>query len=89
MEINREHFGTYGWAALAAGVAAFDILSPETLSHAVDRALERPVGRYFALGAIAVTAAHLVNVLPEKADPYHYIWRGYTQILKVSNLNKE
>jgi hypothetical protein len=42
-------------------------------------ALERPVGRYAAIGALAVTAAHLLRVyeklgVPE-ADPFHQIAR--------------
>lgn len=66
----ESHAGSYGWIAIAAGVAAFDYFSPETLSHAVDRALEHPVRRYAAIGAIAVTSAHLLNLLPERLDPF-------------------
>lgn len=66
----ESHAGTYGWIGLAAGVAAFDYLSPETLSHAVDRALERPVGKYLAIGSMAIVGAHLLNLLPEKIDPF-------------------
>lgn len=64
------HAGTIGWVALAAGVAAFDYFAPETLSSAVDRALETPRGRYLAIGAVAVTAAHLLNLIPENVDPF-------------------
>ncbi|UOF77999.1 hypothetical protein [Caudoviricetes sp.] len=70
MERNESHAGTYGWVALAAGVAAFDYFAPETLSHAVDRALERPMGRYAAIGAVAITAAHLLNLIPKEYDPF-------------------
>ena len=70
MEKNDSHAGTYGWVALAAGIAVFDYFAPETLSHAVDRALECPRGRYAAIGAVALTAAHLLNVLPKQADPF-------------------
>lgn len=70
MEKHESHAGTYGWIALAAGVAAFDYLAPETLSHAVDRALERPYGRIAAIGAVAVTAAHLLNLIPREYDPF-------------------
>lgn len=61
------------WLALGAGVAAWDILCPpgETLSEGVDRALEHPVYRAVALGGIAVTAAHLANLLPDRIDPFH------------------
>lgn len=71
---NESRAGTYGWIALAAGVAAFDRFSNETLSHAMDRALERPYGRYAAIGAVAVTAAHLLNVIPEQYDPFNYVF---------------
>ena len=70
MERGESHAGTYGWVALAAGVAAFDYFAPETLSSAVDRALECPRARYMAIGAVAVTAAHLLNLLPESIDPF-------------------
>lgn len=70
MEKGESHIGTAGWVALAAGVAAFDYYMPETLSHAVDRALERPRARYMAIGAVAVTAAHLLNLIPEQLDPF-------------------
>lgn len=63
--------GDYGWIGLTAGVIAFDALAPETLSGAVDRYLERPIGRIVAIGAIAVTGAHLMNLLPERLDPIH------------------
>lgn len=74
-----EHAGTYGWIALAAGVAAFDYLSPETLSSAVDRALERPRGRYAAIGAVAITAAHLLNIIPEQYDPFKLLPSRFSQ----------
>lgn len=61
------------WIALVAGVAAFDYFAPETLSEAFDRALERPVGRFFAMGAVAITGAHLLNVLPKRVDPLHQL----------------
>jgi hypothetical protein len=59
------------WIGLAAGVAAYDALCPrgETLSEGIDAALERPIGRYLAIGAVAVTSAHLLNILPNKIDP--------------------
>lgn len=66
------------WTAIGAGVLAYDILCPqgETLSEGMDGALERPFGRYLAIGAVAITGAHLLNALPERLDPLH-------QVLKV------
>lgn len=71
---------TVAWCGLAAGVAAYDILCPpgETMSEGVDRLLEHPHKRIAALGAIAITAAHLANILPEKIDPFHHLtkWKN-------------
>lgn len=53
--------GNYGWVGLAAGVIAWDVLAPETLSSAADRYLKHPIGKYIALGATAIVAAHVVN----------------------------
>jgi hypothetical protein len=69
--MSPEKSGTVGWCLLGAGVAAWDYLMPETLSGAVDRALESPRGRYLAIGAVAVTAAHLLNILPKQVDPFY------------------
>jgi hypothetical protein len=63
---------TLAWATLATSVAAYDVLCPkgETLSEGVDRALEHPLGRILAVGAIALTASHLMNLLPTQVDPF-------------------
>lgn len=76
----REHLtARNGWLAMGVGIAAFEIACPkgETLSEGVDRALEHPRLRYMAIGAVALTAAHLLNVLPEDKDPFHYalLWK--------------
>lgn len=65
---------TLAWCAIAVGVAGYDLscLPGETLSEAADRALERPVGKVLALGAIALTASHLANLLPEQIDPFYH-----------------
>lgn len=77
--MERPKPSTVAWGTIAAGVAAYDVFCPqgETLSEGVDRALERPYGKVIALGAIAVTAAHLANLLPERVDPFHQAlkWR--------------
>lgn len=67
MEIKKEHISTAGWVGLTAGVIAFDILSPQTLSTAFDRYLEHPVKKWLAIGSVAVTGAHLLNI-PEHFD---------------------
>lgn len=59
------------WMVLGAGVLAHDVFCKqgETLSEGVDRALESH--KVLALGAIALTALHLANVIPPKYDPIH------------------
>lgn len=71
--MERPRPSTLAWVGLATGVAAYDALCPqgETMSEAVDRALETRTGRVLALGAIAVTSCHLANILPERYDPFH------------------
>lgn len=63
------------WIGLGVGVSVYEMLCPEgqTLSEEVDRVLENPRVRYLVLGAIAVTAAHLANVLPEQVDPFEQV----------------
>jgi len=70
MKNPESHIGTVGWACIGAFVVAWDVYAPETLSGAVDRALEHPVGKYAAIGGVAVTGAHLLNLLPEQVDPF-------------------
>lgn len=69
----KENPSRAAWLALAGGVACYDLLAPSghTLSEACDRALEKhPV---MTLGAIALTAGHLANIIPEQLDPIHRI----------------
>lgn len=60
--ISKENISTAGWFGLTAGVIAFDILAPQTLSSAFDRYLEHPVKKWLAIGSVAVTGAHLLNI---------------------------
>lgn len=71
--MRKPEVSTVAWAGLIAGVAAYDMLAPDTqmLSERVDRGLERhPLVTTLAIGA---TALHLLNVLPEKIDPIHQV----------------
>lgn len=68
------------WGAIGLGVAAYEVLCPhgETLSEGVDQALEHSrLRRAATVSAIAVTALHLCNAIPEKLDPFHYalLWK--------------
>lgn len=68
---NETNQGSVGWALLAGGVLLWDRLAEETLSHAFQRGLNNSLSRPFCLGALAVTAAHLLDVIPEKTDPFY------------------
>ena len=59
------------WAAIISGVVYHDALCEDndTLSEVVDRALEKHPVLIHAL--VLITAAHLLNWLPTKVDPYH------------------
>jgi len=61
MEKLESKAGTYGWLCLGAGIVAWDLLAKETLSHAADRALEHPIGKYAALVGGIVVTAHVFN----------------------------
>jgi hypothetical protein len=71
--MNKEHAGDIGWGLLAAGVIAWDVLAPETLSGAVDRYLEHPKGKYLAWAAGGIVTGHVLNIIPPKYDIIHLI----------------
>lgn len=62
-------------AGLVGGVICYDLLlakDGQTISEGVDALLERGgVSRAVTLGAIAITAGHLSNLIPQKYDPIH------------------
>lgn len=59
-----------GWLAIGLGVLAYELACPkgELLSEGVDRALEKQ--KLLTIGAVAITSAHLLNLLPEQVDPF-------------------
>lgn len=65
------------WMGLAAGIAIYEALAPENelLTHQAHRLVhhENRSIRAAAVGVIGTTALHLLDVLPPKADPYHWI----------------
>lgn len=65
------------WLGIGAFVLAHDVLcgQGEMLSEGVDRALEKH--KLLTLGAIAITAGHLANVLPEQIDPYAQLAKAF------------
>jgi hypothetical protein len=66
------------WAALGIGVLAYELLAREgeLLSHQVDRWLETHPAVTWAV--VTLTAAHLLNVIPPRADPWvwAFAWRN-------------
>lgn len=78
MELPRP--STLGWAGLIAGIAAYDYLCPqgETLSEGFDHLMETKTGKVVAIGAVALTGAHLLNLLPDRLDIYH----GFGNVLQ-------
>lgn len=78
---SQEHVGTVGWAGIAAGVYLFDKYASESLTHAFERGREseNKLIQAATIGALAVTAAHLLDVLPHRADPFYLIrdWKRH------------
>jgi hypothetical protein len=67
---NRIRPADRAWLALAIGVGAYELMAREgeLMSHSYDRwLLNHPVMTW---GATLITAAHLLNMLPERCDPY-------------------
>ena len=69
----ESHIGTWGWAAIAGFVVAWDLTQQESLTHAFERARTHPVGRVAALGGLAITSAHLLNMIPRQYDPFYRV----------------
>lgn len=81
--------GTHAWAALGLGIALWEYYGTETLSNAVDRYLEHPVKRVVAIGAVAITGAHLLNLYEhfgmESIDPYERVGQLFNKLQGVEN----
>lgn len=58
---------------MGACLAVVELLAPpgETLSETMDDWLESHHGKALCYMAVGVTAAHLINMLPERYDPIH------------------
>lgn len=70
----RRHFtARNGWLAILTVAGVFEALAldGELLSHGVDRALvSHP---WLTRGVIIVTAMHLLNTIPPRADPFSIV----------------
>lgn len=80
-------YGNRGWIGLAIYLAIVEAAAPpgETLSEAMDKWLERHPGKALSHIAVAVTAAHLLNLIPPRLDPIHlaFSWRHHLQRIAV------
>jgi hypothetical protein len=65
-------YSTKAWLGLGAYIAATEVCAPEgeLLSQAVDRWLEKHPARTVSALSIVGTALHLLNLLPERYDPF-------------------
>ena len=70
--MNKLHQSGYGWIGLTAGIVAYEVLCDpgETLSEAVDRYMTSRLGKAACFAATTLTAAHILNLIPEKYDPF-------------------
>lgn len=64
------------WIVLGVGILGYEVLAKEgeLLSEQIDRWLERH--RFFTTAAVMITAAHLLNWLPKRVDPFHLVFSG-------------
>lgn len=71
--VEERRPSTLAWAGLVGGVICYDLLAPEgeTLSEGFDTFIENH--KVLALGAVAITAGHLANLIPQRFDPIHQI----------------
>jgi len=86
--MNHEKQGTLFWAGLAAYVALCDVFGKETLTHAFGRGLENPRTRPFVVGALGITALHLLKVIPVEADPFYVARELYDRSKDFFNQNQ-
>jgi len=72
MLIRRD---TAAWVGLVAYIVAAEYFlthrSHPLMSESFDRWLGTPHGRILCWAVTGSTAAHLLNLLPNKIDPYH------------------
>lgn len=74
---ERRKIGEAAWLIGLGAVAAYEVACPpgHTLSEALDHHIEHPIKRRLIEGALAITALHLTNRLPDAVDPYHQVAR--------------
>lgn len=82
---ERSKAGTLGWAVLGGFVLGWDLFAPETLSSAVDRALETRMGKVASTAGVLVVGAHLLNVFDNLGVP-DPITSGFDVLAKVRSV---
>ena len=65
--------GLIGWGLVAGAVGVWDTMNQQTMTESFQDALEDPVKKYLALGGMAITCAHLLDVIPHQIDPFHVL----------------
>jgi hypothetical protein len=70
---SETNIGAVGWGAIGVFALAWDMYAEQTLSNFAHERISDPRTRLLALGAVAVTAAHLTR--PESLRSYDPITR--------------
>lgn len=63
--------GALGWVLIGAGVLVWDLVAPETLSAAFQRAHEHRASKVAVITAWGMLTLHLFRKLPAPVDPLH------------------
>lgn len=63
--------GSWGWVGLGLAIISWELVAPETLTHAFQRGYEHPIGKFLLIGALGTTALHLTGVIPPELDIYY------------------
>lgn len=73
-------YAAKGWLGLAAYLVVVEAFAPkgETLSEGVDDWMEKHPGKAIWYGLVAIFAAHLINLIPERYDPIHRVFTVFT-----------
>ena len=63
--------GTLGWVIIGTGVLVWDLIAPETLSAAFQRAHQHRASKVAVVTAWSILTLHLFRKLPAPVDPLH------------------
>lgn len=71
---HESRAGTVAWLTIGAFVVAWDLLAPETLSHAYERTRNDRLARAATLLGTAAVVGHLTGVIPDRYDLLHRVF---------------